>query len=351
MPPTMPDEPTDSLAELRFLHRVLRLATTARSWDELLEHRRRRDARRAPRRHHVALPARSRRRQADAGRDERPRQHQIGRATVPFGEGMTGRVAQSRDADDRPDVRADPRFLWVRGIDQRRFVASMLSVPLIWHDQVVGVLNVQTEQPRDFDARRRDQLRAIADLLGGHRREGPPAAGGRGAGRAAAALDRGPGRAHRARDPRAADAAGGRPRLRGPPRRRAAARRSRVARPGPARAARGAWHEAASSRSSGSTGSSTRSSPRSGVGGRPGGDARDRSTSAIIAERAPGAPAAPASPHADLEVQRTRCHVVVDGRAFARSSSTSSRTPSSTPRRQGRSAIDGRSTRASSGSA
>ena len=66
-----------------------------------------------------------------------------------------------------PDVRADARFLWVRGIDQRRFVASMLSVPLIWHDQTVGVLNVQTEQPRDFSGADVDQLRGVADLLAG----------------------------------------------------------------------------------------------------------------------------------------------------------------------------------------
>ena len=48
------------------------------------------------------------------------------------------------------EVAQDPRFLWVRGIDQRRFIASMLSVPLVWNDRIVGVLNVQTEQPRDF---------------------------------------------------------------------------------------------------------------------------------------------------------------------------------------------------------
>ena len=47
-------------------------------------------------------------------------------------------------------MKSEPRFLWVRGIDQRRFVASMLSVPLSWNDQVVGVLNVQTEETRDF---------------------------------------------------------------------------------------------------------------------------------------------------------------------------------------------------------
>ena len=66
-----------------------------------------------------------------------------------------------------PDVKADPRFLWVRGLDQRRFVTSMLSVPLSWHDQTVGVLNVQTERPRVFSPSDVAQLSAVADLLAG----------------------------------------------------------------------------------------------------------------------------------------------------------------------------------------
>src|SRR4029079_19452896 len=92
---------------------------------------------------------------------------QIGRARVPFGEGVTGRVAASREPLVIPDVRSDPRFLWVRGLDQRRFIASMLSVPLSWNDQVVGVLNVQTERERHFTDADVAQLRAIADLLAG----------------------------------------------------------------------------------------------------------------------------------------------------------------------------------------
>ena len=72
--------------------------------------------------------------------------HQIGRAKVPIGQGVTGRVAATREPITILDVRSDARLLWVRGLDQRRFVASMLSAPLSWNDQVVGVLKVQTEQ-------------------------------------------------------------------------------------------------------------------------------------------------------------------------------------------------------------
>jgi signal transduction histidine kinase len=155
------------LEELRFLHEVARLATTARTWDELLSMvvDRTRDALQADvsslylldRDGHALTLA------TTNGLDR----FQIGRAKVPFGQGITGRVAATREPMVIPDVRSDDRFLWVRGMDQRRFVASMLSVPLSWNDEVVGVLNVQTEQPRDFTPHDVAQLRAIADLLAG----------------------------------------------------------------------------------------------------------------------------------------------------------------------------------------
>jgi signal transduction histidine kinase len=155
------------LESLRFLHEVARLATTAQTWDELLETvvDGTRDALHASvsslyllDRDGAYLTL-----AATTGLDR----YHIGKARVPFGEGVTGRVAASREPLVIDDVRSDPRFLWVRGLDQRRFVASMLSVPLSWHDQVVGVLNIQTEQPRHFTEADVAQLRAIADLLAG----------------------------------------------------------------------------------------------------------------------------------------------------------------------------------------
>ncbi len=157
----------DPVEDLRFLHGILKLATTASTWEALLATvvDGTRDALRANvsslyllDRDGATLTL-----AATTGLDR----HQIGRARVPFGEGITGRVAADRQPMVIADVRSDTRFLWVRGLDQRRFVASMLSVPLMWDDQVVGVLNVQTEQPREFSAADADQLSAIADLLAG----------------------------------------------------------------------------------------------------------------------------------------------------------------------------------------
>ena len=157
----------EQLDQLRFLHRVARMATTASTWEELLETvvDETRDALRASVSSLYLLDrdAENLTLAATNGLDR----YQIGRARVPFGGGVTGRVAKSREPLVIPDVSKDERFLWVRGIDQRRFIASMLSVPLVWNDRIVGVLNVQTEEPRDFAPSDVAHLRAIADLLAG----------------------------------------------------------------------------------------------------------------------------------------------------------------------------------------
>ncbi|HVL54511.1 MAG TPA: HAMP domain-containing sensor histidine kinase [Vitreimonas sp.] len=157
----------EQLDQLRFLHRVAQLATTARTWDELLETvvDETRDALHADVSSlylldrdgaYLTLAATN-------GLDR----FQIGRARVPFGEGVTGRVAATRQPLAIADVKQDTRFLWVRGIDQKRFVTSMLSVPLTWNDQIVGVLNIQTETRREFSDEDVAQLGAVAHLLSG----------------------------------------------------------------------------------------------------------------------------------------------------------------------------------------
>lgn len=167
--PHLPDAPAphDPVAQLRFLHEVIRLATTAQTWEELLETVV--DGARVGMRAEVSslyLMDRSGLSLTLAATNGLDRHH-IGRAVIPFGEGITGRTAESRAPITVDDISEDPRFLWVRGLDQRRFITSMLSVPLTWHDQVVGVLNVQTEKRRTFTAEDISQLSAIADLLAG----------------------------------------------------------------------------------------------------------------------------------------------------------------------------------------
>src|SRR5881392_2839091 len=81
----------DQLEQLRFLHEVARLATTARTWDELLETvvDRTRDVLHADVSSLYLLDRDGA--YLTLAATNGPDRFQIGRARVPFGEGVTGR--------------------------------------------------------------------------------------------------------------------------------------------------------------------------------------------------------------------------------------------------------------------
>ncbi len=154
------------IQELSFLHEITQLAASTRDWDEML--RIVIDRTTVAMRTDVASLYLLEKREgllrlaATNGLDRR----NIGRATLRIGEGITGWVANARVPFATRDVRKEPRFKWVRGADQPQFM-SMLSVPLVMRDEVVGVMNVQTVEPRDFSKGQIDFLQTIADQLGG----------------------------------------------------------------------------------------------------------------------------------------------------------------------------------------
>lgn len=90
----------------------------------------------------------------------------VGKARMKLGEGVTGWVAQHRQPLVVPTVREERRFKWIPGVDEERFV-SMLSVPVLAGPRRVGVLNVQTIQPRAFTQPDIDFLSAIAAQVAG----------------------------------------------------------------------------------------------------------------------------------------------------------------------------------------
>lgn len=90
----------------------------------------------------------------------------IGVARLEMGQGITGIAARAQQTVTSPDVNHDPRFAWIRGVDQDRFT-SMCSVPLVWGEQVVGVLNVQTVEPSEFTPASVSFLETLAGLLAG----------------------------------------------------------------------------------------------------------------------------------------------------------------------------------------
>src|SRR6202521_4040255 len=90
----------------------------------------------------------------------------IGKVVMPVGDGITGWVADSRKPAVVPDGSKEPHWKWVPGLDEDRF-HSMLSVPIESGPRLVGVLNVQATQKRDFDSGDIYFLRAIAGQVAG----------------------------------------------------------------------------------------------------------------------------------------------------------------------------------------
>ncbi|HEV7603743.1 MAG TPA: GAF domain-containing protein, partial [Candidatus Limnocylindrales bacterium] len=161
-----PSTPDRSLDELSFLHEIAQLATLARDWDELMHSIV--DGTTAAMGVEVCsfyLADHEGMRLTLAATNGLDRS-QVGRVSLGWGEGITGRVAASRTPIAVEDVTVDERFAWVRGFDIEA-LAGMLSVPLEWHGTVVGVLNVQTREKRVFDERQISLLRTIAALLAG----------------------------------------------------------------------------------------------------------------------------------------------------------------------------------------
>lgn len=93
-------------------------------------------------------------------------ENMIGRVTMKVGEGITGSVAQSRHPAIVPEVSKDRRWKWVPGLDEDRF-HSMASVPIESGPRLVGVINVQSTERREFDSGDIDFLRAIAAQVAG----------------------------------------------------------------------------------------------------------------------------------------------------------------------------------------
>jgi signal transduction histidine kinase len=162
----MTPEAVRRVEELTFLAEVAHLAASARTWAELME---------------TVIDRARAAAHADVcslylmDRDERGvtlaatnglDQEAVGVARLRIGQGITGLAARLRRPVTSADVHLDARFAWIRGVDQARFT-SMCSVPLIWDEAVIGVLNVQTVERRDFSAADLSFLQALAGLLAG----------------------------------------------------------------------------------------------------------------------------------------------------------------------------------------
>jgi two-component system sensor histidine kinase KdpD len=152
--------------ELAALREIVRLGTSAPTWDELMQL--------IVDRSTVAMAAevcslylvdRDGAGLTLAATNGVDREH-IGVARLEIGQGITGIAARDRQPVVSTDLANDPRCAWIRGVDHERFT-SILAVPLEVGDHVVGVLNVKTVANRDFTADDVRRLATIAEMLAG----------------------------------------------------------------------------------------------------------------------------------------------------------------------------------------
>ncbi len=90
----------------------------------------------------------------------------VGRATLNFGEGLSGYAVQNNRPAFARQAHADPRFKFVPLADEKPF-ASLLAVPMRSEERPIGAMNVQTLRPHDFTADEIELLALIGDLAAG----------------------------------------------------------------------------------------------------------------------------------------------------------------------------------------
>lgn len=90
----------------------------------------------------------------------------VGRGALKMGEGLTGWAAQHGVPVGVRDAQNDPRFKFVPYTDEKTF-RSLLAVPLINRDRVIGAMNVQTIEFHDFTAEEIELASLISDLAAG----------------------------------------------------------------------------------------------------------------------------------------------------------------------------------------
>ncbi len=91
----------------------------------------------------------------------------IGKLRLKPGEGITGWVAQHKEAVALGhDAHQDSRFKFVPELSEDKY-KSMLSVPLIYRGEVLGVINVRTENDHQYTKTQVRLLQSIASQISG----------------------------------------------------------------------------------------------------------------------------------------------------------------------------------------
>jgi PAS domain S-box-containing protein len=81
---------------------------------------------------------------------------------IALGEGITGQSAEQKRPVRVDDTATDPRYISVNAE-----IRSELAVPILYNDEILGVLNLESAQPAAFDENDEEILGALGNNLGG----------------------------------------------------------------------------------------------------------------------------------------------------------------------------------------
>ncbi|HOK17618.1 MAG TPA: GAF and ANTAR domain-containing protein, partial [Candidatus Paceibacterota bacterium] len=96
-----------------------------------------------------------------------PHPKTIGKIKMKVGEGITGWVARERKTVAISEkAYKDERFKFFNTLPEDKYEA-FLSVPIIYKDKILGVINVQHKKPRKYKKNEIALLETIAQAIGG----------------------------------------------------------------------------------------------------------------------------------------------------------------------------------------
>ncbi|MBI4785447.1 MAG: GAF domain-containing protein [Chloroflexi bacterium] len=90
----------------------------------------------------------------------------VGHAHLKFGEGLTGHAAKIGKPVAASQASRDPHFKYLPETKEKMF-QSLLAVPLISRGKVIGAVNVQTREGREYSSDEIELLSIIADVAAG----------------------------------------------------------------------------------------------------------------------------------------------------------------------------------------
>jgi signal transduction protein with GAF and PtsI domain len=96
-----------------------------------------------------------------------PKPLEIGSVKLKLSEGITGWVATNKKTAAIPSgAYLDKRFKFINSLPEDRF-EGFLSVPIIYRDKVLGVINVQHSRPRTYSTAEITLFELVAKATGG----------------------------------------------------------------------------------------------------------------------------------------------------------------------------------------